>query len=219
MSLLSLIVVLAVFAAVYPFKMGQAQSQSFNSKLHECLVNSNKDRLAVLMESPDFNSASMSPGLYVDLIQRQWDSKTIMAFAQHASDDQLATLTATAILQMHVLPLKPVFDLMKDREATIERNKLKPLFLTACDHVDLVAVQALVDAGCFDPSDSRAITTVFRRELDKSAPEEALLELVLRVCPGHHECADYLLSTILPTSKNEATRAKMETLLKAYQQK
>ncbi|KAL7709913.1 hypothetical protein N2W54_003118 [Lotmaria passim] len=192
------------------------QQQSFQDKLHECLCNSNLEQMKLLIQQPEFTSENVNDHMYVDLVERHWDSATIMAFAERANDHQLAILVSTTIVHSNVLPLGPVFKLMKDRAGTIQREHLDELFLTACDHVDTEAVKAMIAAKCLVATDGRPIVTVVRRELNKLVPDEELIQIVLDALPRHEESVNYLLKTCVPAAKNEATRAMLQKKLEAY---
>lgn len=192
------------------------QQQSFQDKLHECLCNNNLELMKTLRQQPEFVSANVNDHMFVDLVERRWDSATTMAFAERATDHQLAILVSTSIMHSNVLPLKPVFELMKDRAGTIQAEHLDELFMTACDHIDTEAVKAMIEAKCFNPQDGRPIVTVVRRELSKVAPDEELVQLVLDALPGHAEQANYLLETCLPKARSETTKAMLQEKLEAY---
>ncbi|KPA86730.1 hypothetical protein ABB37_00815 [Leptomonas pyrrhocoris] len=192
------------------------QSQSFEEKLHECVCNNNLEQMKSLIQQPEFKSENVNDHMFVDLVERRWDPATIMAFAELANDHQLAILVSTTILHSGVLPLTPVFKLMKDSAATIRQEHLDELFMTACDHVDTEVVTAMIAAKCFDAADGRAIVTVVRRELNKAAPDEELVQVVLDALPGQQESARYLLETHIPKGKNEATKAILQEKLQRY---
>jgi hypothetical protein len=192
------------------------QQQSFQDQLHECVCNSNLEQMKTLLQRPEFTSENLNDHMFVDLVERRWDPATIMAFAKQANDHQLGILVSTTILHSSVLPLTPVFKLMKNRVATIKQEHLDELFMTACDHVDTDAVKAMIAAECFIPTDGRAIVTVVRRELDKVAPDGELVQVVLDALPGHEESVKYLLETCVPKAKKEATKAMLQEKLEKY---
>ncbi|KPI85901.1 hypothetical protein ABL78_5033 [Leptomonas seymouri] len=192
------------------------QSQSYHDKLHECVCNNDVEQMKVLRQDPEFKSENFSDHMFVDLVERRWDPATVMAFAEHANDHQLAIVVSTAVLHSSVLPLAPVFHLMKDSTATIRQEHLDELFMTACDHVDTEAVKAMIEAKCFDAADGRPIVTVVRRELNKVAPDDELVQAVLDALPGQEASVKYLLDTCIPKAKVEATKAMLEGKLKNY---
>ncbi|GET89389.1 hypothetical protein, conserved [Leishmania tarentolae] len=192
------------------------QRQSFEEKLHQCVCNNNVEQMKELIQQPEFSGENMNDIMFLDLVERCWDTATTMAFATHANDHQLAILVSTAIMHSSVLSLGSLFDLMKDVSATIEREHLDELFMTACDRMDTEAVRAMLTVNCFDPTDGRPIATVVRRELNKVAPDEELIHLVLDALPGHEDVATYLLEKCVPTAKHEATKTMLTTKLKNY---
>ncbi|KAG5501789.1 hypothetical protein JKF63_04058 [Porcisia hertigi] len=192
------------------------QRQSFEEKLHECVCNNSVERMKELIQQPEFVGENMNDKMFVDLVERRWNADTTMAFAKHATDRQLALLVSTAIIHSSVLPLGPLFDLMKDAPATIRLEHLDELFMTACDHIDTEAVKAMLAAKCFDSTDGRPIVIVVRRELSKVAPDEELIQLILDALPGHDDSVTYLLETCVPTAKNETTKAMLTEKLQNY---
>lgn len=194
------------------------QQQSFQAKLHECLCNNGVEQMKALQQQPEFTSENISDAMFVELVDRRWDPATTMAFAKLANDRQLAILVSACIMHSSVLPLGPLFALMKDAPTTIREAHLDELFMTAVDHVDTDAVKAMVEAKCFDATDGRPIVTVVRRELGKMAPDEELVQIVLDALPGHRDSATYLLETCVPKAKSEATKAALTAKLNKYLQ-
>lgn len=192
------------------------QRQSFQEKLHECLCNNNLEQMKSFIQQPEFVSDILTDHMFVDLVERRWDSATTMAFAERANDHQLSILISTSIMHSNVLPLTPVFKLMKNRSETIQQEHLDELFMTACDHVDTEAVKAMIEAECFNAADGRPIVTVVRRELSKVAPDAELVQIVLDALPGHEESVHYLLESCVPKARSEVTKAMLQEKLESY---
>lgn len=190
--------------------------ERYYKDVHQCLVNGDRERLNGLTKQKEFTMAAFPADIYVDLIQLRCSNDTIMLFASGATDDNLAVLIATAILQAHVVPLGPLFELMKDAKGAIEKHKLAALFLTVCDHEDTDAVKAMIRNRAFDPAEGRAITTVFRRQCDRSALDKELLSVVLDSHPGHKDIAVFLMENCVASAKHTASKDVMTELLEAY---
>eukprot|EP00796_Vickermania_ingenoplastis_P009169 gene9169-6448_t len=193
------------------------QQASLSDKVHLAICNSEKDTLANLMAQPEFTPEMVDVRMMVELIQKQWDNEVIYKFADLASDDQLASLVATAILHNHVISLDKLFSKMQEPSATIERHHLRELFYTVCDRANLEAVKSLVQHQCYDPQDDRPLVTVFRTAMRKNfAVDEELLDLVMQALPGQTEAARYLLERLPEESKREETKELLKSKLERY---
>lgn len=193
------------------------QQQSFSQQVHVAICNSEKDKLNALMAAPEFTAEVIDVQMLVELVQKQWSSDVICKFASLASDDQLASLVATAILHNHVVSLVDIFSKMDAPASTIEKNHLKDLFLTVCDRGNLEAVRALIQYQAYDPLDERPIITVFRTAMRKNhGVDEALLDAVLQALPHHDEAAQYLLDCLPLETKKEEVKILLEGKLKRY---
>lgn len=196
--------------------MGQQQSQTLSYRFHECICNKDTAGLEALLESMDSQSEPLDDTVFVELVERQWEPSMVMKVAKVASDDNIAVLLSTAILHTSTLPIADMFALLKDPARTIESRQLKPLFIVACDHEDLNAVKALIQYKCYDADDARALTTIVRRQMNKTAPDIEFIELVMKTLPGKTEAANYLLTNASTFSKTEETAARITKVLKAY---
>ncbi|CCW70217.1 unnamed protein product [Phytomonas sp. Hart1] len=181
--------------------------KEFNFNLHESLRTKNLSKLKRLMDSQKFKSSGVDEGIYVNLITFEWDNNTIVRFAKIASDDQLATLIGTAILYKRCIPFKEVFGYLKNVPATIQRHHLKGLFLIASNSLDKNTLEAMIYYGCFDPSDSRPIVTIFRQFIEMTEVKEEVVQLILQSHPGHTEPAEYLRDECIPSCKSEDVKA------------
>ncbi|KAH9598573.1 hypothetical protein LSM04_004541 [Trypanosoma melophagium] len=184
------------------------QKPTLNATLQQCVYGRDKEGLAQIFRDheSDINSSVLDEKIYCQLILQQWDSDTVSKFAKLANDDQLAVLMATAVLQSHVVPLAPLFGLMRDRERTIERHQLQYLFLTLCERENVDGVRAFIKYKCYDPSDCRPIRAVVRAQLNKSRVNEELLEMVLSAHPQQIDNVQYVRTKFLSEAKNDEVR-------------
>ncbi|RNF27253.1 uncharacterized protein Tco025E_00444 [Trypanosoma conorhini] len=196
--------------------MGQQPSLNFALRQH--IYNRDNEGLTEFLRSHEgeLSEACMDEAIYVELIGRQWDSDTIHRFAKFANDKQLAVLIATAILQSHVVPLAPLFGLMRDRERTIEQCHLKHLFLIACERENVDAVRAFIANRCFDPSDRRPVRAVLRAQLSKSVVNEELVKLVLAAHPLQTDNVEYIRNNCLAAAKSDQVRKAVDDFLFNY---
>lgn len=193
------------------------QQLSLNEKIHVAICNCERDVLQKLMAQPEFTSDILDVNMMVELIHKQWENEVIYQFAAMASDDQLASLIATAILHNCVISLDKLFSMMKAPAATIEKHHLKELFLTVCDRGNTEAVNELIQHQCYDPQDERPIVVVFRTAMRKNyGIDTELLDVVLKALPNHPEAANYLLSCVKDETKKEDVKELVESKLKEY---
>ncbi|KEG11219.1 hypothetical protein DQ04_02841010 [Trypanosoma grayi] len=194
------------------------QKQSLSDSLHRYVYNHDKEGVAQFLQT---HESDMKPGrledkVFVELILQQWDSDTVLRFAEAATDDQLAVLVATAVLQNHVVPLAPLFERMENRERVIEQHHLKHLFLTACERENIDAVRVFITNKTYDPSDRRPLRAVVRAQLVKSVVNEELLKMVMSTHPHQADNVEYIRKHCLSDAKSEEVRKIVEDRLFNY---
>ncbi|ORC87661.1 uncharacterized protein TM35_000212670 [Trypanosoma theileri] len=194
------------------------QKPSLNETLHQCVYGRDKEGVAQIFRdhASDINSSVLDDKIYYQLILQQWDSDTLCRFAKLANDDQLAILIAGAVLHSHVVPLAPLFELMRDRERTIEQHQLKHLFLAVCERENMDAVRVFIDNKCYDPSDARPIRAVVRAQLNKSRVNEELLEMILSAHPQQIDNVQSIRTKYLSDAKNDEVRKVIDNHLFKY---
>ncbi|KAF8278804.1 hypothetical protein TcBrA4_0107220 [Trypanosoma cruzi] len=194
------------------------QKQSLNASLHRYIYNHDTDGLMRFLDAheAELSNACMDENIYVELVQRQWDTATIYRFAKFANDQQLAVLIATAVLCSHLIPIAPIFELMQDCKRTIEQYHLKHLFLIACERENVDAVRAFIANKCYDPTDRRPVRAVLRAQLNKSVVNEELVKMVLAAHPLQTDNVEYIRNKCLSTAKNEGVHKMVDDLLVEY---
>lgn len=193
------------------------QQASLSEKIHVAICNSDKDDLRALTSLPEFTSEVLDTRMLVELIEYSWDSTTILLFAKLATDDQLSTLIATALLHNHVVSLSKLFSLMKSPSAAIEKHCLKELFYTACDRSNIDAVRDLIEYQCYDPLDGRPIIAVFRSAMARHYNTNTeLLDLVLAALPLHTDEANYLLGILDEETRRADVKDQLRAILQKY---
>ena len=245
-SPLQSIFVFALFQNPKPYRtetvanlqMGQSHSNRSPSALigHQlrlALYNKERDRVAELLRHTDLRVADLPVEVYVELIQRLWDSATVAALCKGATQDNLRALLHTAVLQgSNAVNYGALFRQLRsasEGHSSSEAAAATPtsvrwaelnlirLFPIVCHKSNDDMFSSFLEDGSFDPLDTMPLRITVQRELRRNKTcDVSRIRQILRTHERQRGAVEALLSDLVPTGKFEHSKKAVEAVLEEF---